>query len=34
MDMSILFKTAFKGFKNNEKIRINSTKSTNNEVNL
>ncbi|MBN7573229.1 undecaprenyl-phosphate glucose phosphotransferase [Clostridium sp. 2-1] len=34
MDISILFKTAFKGFKNNEKIRINSTKSTNNEVNL
>ncbi|AVK48694.1 undecaprenyl-phosphate glucose phosphotransferase [Clostridium sp. MF28] len=34
MDISILFKTAFKGFKNNEKIRINSTKSTNNEINL
>ena len=34
MDISILFKTAFKGFKNNEKIMIDNTKSTNNEVNL
>ncbi|WP_238858712.1 undecaprenyl-phosphate glucose phosphotransferase [Clostridium sp. YIM B02569] len=34
MDISILFKTAFKGFKNNEKIMIDNTNSTNNEVNL
>ena len=34
MDISILFKTAFKGFKNSEKIITNNPKSTNNEVNL
>ncbi len=34
MDISIIFKTAFKGFKNNEKIVLHDTKSTNNELNL
>ncbi|MCI1477145.1 MAG: undecaprenyl-phosphate glucose phosphotransferase [Clostridium beijerinckii] len=33
MDISILFKTAFKGFKNNEKIIINRTDQTNNQIN-
>lgn len=33
MDISILFKTAFKGFKNNEKIMTNDTDSTNNQLN-
>lgn len=33
MDISILFKTAFKGFKNNEKLIINDTDQTNNQIN-
>ncbi|NMF04268.1 undecaprenyl-phosphate glucose phosphotransferase [Clostridium beijerinckii] len=33
MDISILFKTAFKGFKNNEKIMINRIDQTNNQIN-
>lgn len=34
MDISILFRTAFKGFKNNEKIVLHDTKPANNELNL
>ncbi|EKQ50543.1 MULTISPECIES: undecaprenyl-phosphate glucose phosphotransferase [unclassified Clostridium] len=34
MDISILLKTTFKGFKNNEKLIINDTKSTHNGVDL
>lgn len=34
MDISILFKTAFKGFKNNEKLIITNTESAHNEINF
>ncbi|EHJ02144.1 Undecaprenyl-phosphate glucose phosphotransferase [Clostridium sp. DL-VIII] len=34
MDISILFQTAFKGFKNNEKVILNNTESVNNRMDL
>lgn len=34
MDISILFKTAFKGFKNNEKIVVHDNQPANNKINL